>query len=190
MKRFNLICLTILFAAFYLNAKADDVIQASVNKNRVPLNETVVLTVTLTGSNLTEPSIPDIEGLVAYPAGQSQNISIINGQMASSSSFSYILQPKSIGTFTIGPIQVKQGNDIHQTDAIQIEVTKAGVIETKVQNKSGSIPIQSTRASKNLDEELKDSVFAKTLTDKDEAYVGEQITFSYKFYRKVNQSNL
>jgi hypothetical protein len=188
VKKFTFIWLVILFSAFHWNATADDIIQASVNKSRVPLNETAVLTVTLTGSNLTEPSLPDMEGLVAYPAGQSQNISIINGQMATSSSFSYILQPKSVGTFTIGPIQVKQGNDVHQTEAIQIEVTKAGAIETKVQSQTGSAPLQ-TRSSSNTEEELKNSVFAKTQTDKQTAYIGEQVTFSYKFYRKVNLLN-
>jgi hypothetical protein len=188
VKKLILIGLVVLFSVFHWNAAADDIIQASVNKNRVPLNETAVLTVTLTGSNLSEPSLPDMKGLVAYPAGQSQNISIINGQMATSSSFSYILQPKSVGTFTIGPIQVKQGNDIHQTEAIQIEVTKAGAIETKVQSQSSSEPLQ-TRASVNSEEELKNSVFAKTQTDKLAAYTGEQVTFSYKFYRKVNLLN-
>lgn len=178
----------ISFLALDRNAFADDTIQASVNKSRVPLNETAVLTVTLTGSNLTEPILPEMEGLVAYPAGQSQNISIINGQMASSSSYNYILQPKTVGKLTIGPIKAKQGNIVYQTAPIQIEVTKAGTIATKTQNQNSFAPDQ-TRNSGSREDELKKSVFAKTLTDKQTAYVGEQITYSYRFYRKVNLLN-
>ena len=60
-----------------------------------------------------------------YSSGRSQNISIINGKIATSVAFTYILTPRFIGKQTIPPISVFNGREKRLTPEIEVEVVKA-----------------------------------------------------------------
>ena len=81
-------------------------ISASVDKNRVTLNEQLVLRVVVSGdvSDMPNPTLPGLSGFTAYSSGRSQNISIVNGKVSSSISFDYVLVPNSPGTHIIGSV--------------------------------------------------------------------------------------
>ena len=78
--------------------------------------------------------------------------------------YSYILQPKQIGTFTIGPAKLVIRGETYTTKPMEIEVVD-GV---------------------NLGEERQKNVFIKAELSTSEAYVGQQITLDYKVYTTVN----
>ena len=76
---------------------------ASVDKNVVQQGEQFTLTLSLEGStnagNLKLPDMPNF--MVLSGPNQSTNMQWVNGQVSQSVSFSYILQPRDVGKFTI-----------------------------------------------------------------------------------------
>ncbi len=83
-------------------------VTASFDRDTIRFNETVRLSVkTDNEDNSREPSLEPIDELF-HVLGRSsgQNISVVNGQRTISSYWLYELEPKSVGSFTVGPITV------------------------------------------------------------------------------------
>ncbi|MBI4548876.1 MAG: protein BatD [Ignavibacteriae bacterium] len=155
---------------------------ASVDKNRVAMGEQFEITFELTGmgsgKNFRPPSFNDF--LVLSGPNQSTSMQIINGAVSSSISYSYILQPRSEGTFTVGPATIEYGGKQLHTQPVTIEVTK-GVPRPKQQAR------QSEDA--NLMKQIGDNLFMRIMVDKTRIYQGEQLTATYKIYARVNVVN-
>ena len=81
----------------------------------------VTYTLNTSGSNLSSPGFPDFD-LLGGPS-QSTSMSIVNGAMSQSVSFTYYLRAKKEGTFTIKPAKIKvNGVDI-ESNTLTITVT-------------------------------------------------------------------
>lgn len=175
--------LSCMYAGF---CDQDGSIKAVIDRHKFPVNENAILTVTVSGSNLGDPEIQKVDAISIYPSGQSQNITIVNSQMATSASYTYVIQPHSTGTITIPPIQIKQNGSVLMTEAIQLEITKASSVETRKNQSQPERPQQlQDKESSRPGQDLA-YAFSEANVNQRKAYVGEQITFSYKFYRKVN----
>ncbi|MBN1823452.1 MAG: protein BatD [Endomicrobiales bacterium] len=165
-------CLTLSFAA-------DISISASVDKNVVSLDDQLLLEVNVSGSisNIPNPNIPELPNFTAYSSGRSQNISIVNGQMTSSVAFRYALVPKSTGKFTIPPITLNYEGKTYSTSGIPVEVTG-----------QGKAPAQSPAPQTGTDyaaQAAAGKLFVTATLDKAKAYVNEQITYTFRFYRNI-----
>ncbi len=178
----------LLFLSSYIAyCDSEPKIKVDIDRYKFPVNENAILTLTVSGSEVGEPQIPQIDGISIYPSGQSQNITIINGQMQTEASYTYVLQPHTVGKVVIPPIHIKQNGNDTQTDPISLEIIKTSLIETKQQETADSVTQtsiqekESSRPGENLS-----YAFCEANVDKRKAFVGEQITFIYKFYRKVN----
>ncbi|MFQ3676047.1 MAG: BatD family protein, partial [Endomicrobiia bacterium] len=149
-------------------------ISASVDKNVVSLNDQLTLQVVISGNvnNLPNPTLPDLTDFQVYSSGRSQNISIINGQISSTVSFNYILSPRKIGNFTINPVSINYQGKIYQTQPINVQVVQAQQKQLPVQN--------------NVYRGDSRGLFIETVVDKNNVYVNEQITLTFRFYTKVN----
>jgi hypothetical protein len=169
-------CLFIILL-LYSQIFADISISASVDKNVVSLGEQITLQVVVSGdtTNIPQPKIPQIQDFQIYSSGRSQSISIINGQVNSSITFTYILSPNRVGEFEIPPISVEYKGKIYQTEPIKIKVEK-----------SISTPQKTVPQQQNVYQGKKRGVFIETFVDKHTAYVNEQITLTFRFYTKVN----
>ncbi len=172
--------LLLLFSS--ISHSAEISISASVDKNKLSLDDQIVLEVNVSGnvSNIPNPSISDLPNFTVYSSGRSQNISIINGQMSSSVSFHYTLVPKSTGKFTIPPITLSYTNKTYSTSPIEIEVTASGVSQAQatpqgIKPSGGQIP--GTGNIKNI--------FVTASLDRNTAYINEQVVFTFRFYRRV-----
>ncbi len=167
-----------LLLAFLYNLYAQNIsISASVNKNRVSLNEQIVLQVTVSGdvTNLPSPTLPPLDNFTVYSSGRSQSISIINNQISSSITFNYILSPRSVGKFVIEPITITYKNQVYKTEPIEIEVVQAQPVQPQQpQPLPQPAPYTSRQPS--------DLLFLTAEVDKKTAYVGEQITLTIKFF--------
>lgn len=170
---FILIFSAIIF--IYSILPADISISASVDKNVVSLNEQISLQITVSAdtTNIPQPKIPQLADFQVYSSGRSQNISIINGQVNSSVTFSYVLVPKKIGEFEIPPITLEYQGKTFQTQPIKIKVEK----QTSQQQLS---------TEKNIYKGTRKDIFIETFVDKKKAYVNEQITLTFRFYTRVN----
>ena len=88
---------------------------ASVDNTTVGLNDRFQVTFTFEGNdvnNLSNFSPPDFTGfMVLSGPNQSTSMQIINGAVSASLSYSFYLQPKNLGKYTIGRASIQyKGN--------------------------------------------------------------------------------
>ncbi|MDO8603198.1 MAG: BatD family protein [Candidatus Omnitrophota bacterium] len=178
--------LFLLFLSIAVISYAEDItISADADRQEITLDEQVALTVTVSGniSNMPQPDIPDLKGFTSYSSGRSQNLSIINGQISSSVTFTYILVPNNTGDYTVGPFSINYKGKTYSAGAINIKVLP--------RNAQAQAPSQSAvQSSEPMDQtgqpQIGKELFIETYVDKLRAYVNEQITLTFAVYQAVN----
>ena len=112
---------------------------------------------------------------------QSTSMQIINGQMSSSITYSYVLSPQKIGTFTIPPASVSYKGKRYSTKPLTIKIVKG----------SPKAPPKQPVANKNgiNEQEIAKNVFIRAVPNKTTVYQGEQLTVVYKLYTRLNISS-
>ena len=88
-------------------------VTAEVNRTRVTIDETLILTITVSGSDLgdvEEPVLSDMRGfvIIGSTSSSSASFNLINGKLSSSRTvrFIYQLKPRDTGSFVIDASQV------------------------------------------------------------------------------------
>ncbi len=177
MKKISLYILTLFFVTFTFAQDAS--FTASVDKTTVAADEQFGLEFILNGASGGKNfKLPDLSKfMVLSGPNQSTSMQFINGVVSSSVTYSYVLQPKEAGKFTIGEATIESGGKQYKSQPIQITVTK-----------SGTKPKQ--QASGNTDDvQIGDNLFLRAVVDKSRVYQGEQITVTYKIYTRVQVGN-
>lgn len=131
------------------------------------------------GSDFTAPQISDFR--VLGGPNQSTSMQYINGSMTQSISFSFVLEAKEEGEFTIAPGKVKSNGNIITSNELTIRVVKG---QQKSTTQSGGQP--STQQSSGGDSK---DLFARIEVSKRNVYLGEKITASLKIYTRVSIVN-
>ena len=165
---------------------AEDItISADADRQEVTLNDQVTLTITVSGnaSNIPQPNIPDPKGFTAYSSGRSQNLSIINGQVSSSVTFTYILVPNNTGEYTLGPFSINYKGKTYSAGAINIKVLP-GSARTQAPSQQQAEPSQPGERSSQPQHGKE--IFIETYVDKLRSYVNEQITLTFAVYQGVS----
>ena len=112
-----------------VTARGDVTVTASVRRTTVSVNETFALTISVEGAR--SASAPDMttvsEHFSVRSSGSSTNMSMINGRITQSKSFTYVLLPQDIGTFTLGPVRVELGNAEYLSNTIDINIDNNNV---------------------------------------------------------------
>ena len=166
----------ILFLPAFLLAQE---FTASVNETTVADNERFQVSFTFSGSsinNLSKFSPPSFNNfLILSGPSQSTSIQIINGAQSASLTYSFIVQAKSVGTFTIGLASIVQGETTYETKPIKITVVKG---KDKPQQQKNDSQVSYDEIAKN--------VFIRASVDKTKAYKGEQVTVVYKLYTRLS----
>ncbi len=170
----------ILMLAGAVSARADDLtVRARVDRTIASLNDHVTLTIDVEGTmrQVGTPKLPPLDAdFSVYSAGSSTNMSWVNGAMTSSRTWTYRLVPKRAGSFTIGSVEVEFGADVYSTEPIEIEI---------VEGEAPGAPSQPQERPSSGVESAGRDVFITASVDQERAYVGEQVTLSFKFYRAV-----
>lgn len=149
---------------------AEDVsFEATVNANKISLQDMVELTLSVHGAKGDVPniSLPPIEGFDAHFVGPATKFTIINGVSSSEHAFIYDLFPSKVGHYQIPSISATIDGKIYQTSPISIEVV----------DKSSTSPDQAT-------ESLSDKVFMKASIEPKEVYVGQKTPLIIKVFVK------
>jgi hypothetical protein len=161
----------------------DITFEAQVSSNPVSLGDQFQLSFVLSnagmggGKNLKLPNLGSFF-LLSGP-NQSSSMQFINGAVSSSITYTYVLQPKDVGDFTIGPATIEAGGKELSTESMTLQVVKG---QTKQQSKNQ--PAQST-----LPADLSENVFLRTVVDKRKVMQGEQISVAFKLYTRVSIQN-
>ena len=160
---------TLLF--FTATASGQVKVLASINKKVISINETLDFEVTIDGNqNASSPSFEKLQGFkILQGPSTSTQMSFINGRQSKNITFSYILQPKSVGTQTIGPVAVKVGSQKYRTKPIVVEVVKGNGKNTS-SNSDKIVP--------------QDNIFLNLQADKTKVYVNGQIALALTLYYK------
>lgn len=151
---------------------------STVNENRIADNERLQVTFTFEGKdvnklkNFSPPSFKDFR--IFSGPNQSTSMQIINGVVSASLSYSYLLLPNTTGTFSIGSASINYDGENFKTDPISVSVVK-GSAKPKEES-TQSVP----------DAEIAQNLFIRTIVDRNRAYLGEQITVTYKLYTRLN----
>jgi hypothetical protein len=154
---------------------------AAVDRSPVGLGEQFTLSFTLSGSTLgggKNLQLPDLNKFrVMSGPNQSTSMQIINGAVSSAATYNYVLQPKEIGKFTIGPASIEEGGTIHKTQPITLEVVK------------GSPKTNAPPAAADQTVQLGDNLFLRAVVDRSHVTQGEQINLVFKLYTRVSVVN-
>jgi hypothetical protein len=154
---------------------------ASVDNNKVGINDRFQVTFTFSGTdinglkNFSPPSFQNF--MILSGPNQSSNMEIINSTVSASQSFSYYLQAKATGKFTIGSASISSNGKDYKTNPIAIEVVSGSTKPNNSSNAQG--PIISNK-------DIEDNLFVRAAADKQKVYIGEPVTVTYKLYTRLN----
>ncbi|MGP8152908.1 MAG: BatD family protein [Smithella sp.] len=196
---------TILFIGFALCMyncafAADSTFNGSVDKTTVALDDIVQYNLTISGNSagsVPNPELPKFSNLSVVSQSQSSNFSIINGQMSSSKSFTYALQPEKTGQAHIGPASITISGKTYTIDPINITVVKAEGRKTQPKSQAGMrsrFPgilddfdeFFNSHLQHSQPQMVKDPVKAELKASQTTVYVNQQIMLTFTFYRKPN----
>lgn len=164
-----------------------EVITAQVDRHSLTTDETLILTVTIrtSDSNPPQPDLPPLDGFDIIASGRGNQVSIINGVYSVQTINQYRLAPNREGDLLIAPIGVTIGGHVYQTDPIFIHVSQG---QQAIQKPSP--PAQSAPSNQGLSAAPVDLIgqdlHVESFVDKDQPFIGEQVIYTFRFYRAVN----
>lgn len=176
--RRSIILISLILAAHVVRAQ-DAQFSCGVDRTEVPLGEQFQVTYTLSGGSLKQYRdfrAPDMNRNFMTLAGPStsQQMQIINGRVSSSISWTYVLQPRETGTFTVPSASITYDGSTLKTNTVSIKVTKA------IPNTGGA-----QKQERAPDVDLGDNLFIRAIPTKTDVYIGEPLTVTYKLYSRV-----
>ncbi|MBM2815787.1 MAG: hypothetical protein HW421_2549 [Ignavibacteria bacterium] len=153
---------------------------ASVNQSSIAPGENIQLTfsINVEAKNF---KAPDFKGFsVLSGPNQSQNISIVNGQMSRTLSFVFVLQAGNPGKYTIGAASITVGSSVLHTNPITINVEKG----TSGKSQGGNQQNTGQKAeSEQANELIRKHLFIRLSVSKQSVHQSEQLFCSYKIYQ-------
>jgi len=163
------------FLLIALTTKASSTsVQGTLSPEKVYLGQSARLVLTIQDPGMRTPKIqiPEVDGLEIQESGSSREMKIIQGQMSSALSFTYLVRPERTGRFDIGPVKVQGGGKEHVTGPFLLEVLAAS--QSLVQ------PDQRPQ------ETLADHLFIRAEVSKTKVYVQEPIAYEFSFWHRLS----
>jgi len=212
MKRIAIGIILLVACVYSLAASASPEIEAAVDKRILTTDDTLQLKVTVRGGvDMTTPDMPSKGNFQVVGRSVSTSIEIVNGEMSSTKHFIYTLAPVKAGDFTIGPIKVFIEGQEYSAGPLAVKVTEGRAPNTY--QTQGPVPgnqgFPNSPFGRNpfagdpdwpFDDENQPppqvpqpqshgdgrDTFVTVDTDKKDAYVGEQIIYTFRFYSAVS----
>lgn len=156
--------------------------EASVSRSDLSLKERFTYKLEIRGER--QLNLPDVEVsefndfyIVGGPS-QSTNFSYFNGEISSSATYTWVLEPKKNGSFKIEAATLRYRGMTYKSESISINVSSS---------RGRKNPI--TAQGLNQKGGKKKSTFLVASIDKDKVYKGEQVTVTYRIYTRVRLVN-
>lgn len=158
-----------IFFMWALPTAADDIqVSASVDNSEITLEDSLLLSIRVQGvMRAPSPELPNLQDFKVRTQKSNTSLSIINGKKASSFTFNYLLTPKKLGKFTIGPVKFKIDGNPYITAPIQVIV--------KEQTRT-FLPAT--------------NVFAEADVSHHQLFVNEQVILTVRLLRSVEVRNI
>jgi len=157
-------------------------VTASVDRTTLVVNEQLILTIEISGSDANKvkaPAVPDLGENLRYlgSGGTSQSIQIINNKMSVTKTYTFYFMAAKAGTVKIPPIEVQYKGKTFASSPITITITKA---TAQAQQKQTS-PRSSVTVPKGDNSEL----FLRAIVNKKRVYQNEPVIVTYRIYTRV-----
>ncbi len=175
--KFPIFILGILASLFFVQSlsfsKEEIDFEATVDRATMELGSYLTLTLTIKGVQGAAPiELPSIEGFQSRYVGPATRISIINGQVSHTISFTYNLYPVKTGKFQIPAITTTVDGKNLSSQPIEIEVVDAGKLPPSPDSgEGGADPVS-----------LKDKIFIIMGAEKRDYYLNEKIPLTIKLF--------
>lgn len=190
-------------------------VYATVSDNEVSVGQTLAYNIiieNMEGGSSGNPRLPDIKGfrLLNTQTGTEARSEFVNGKftLVKKQIYTYFLAPEAPGTYTLGAAEVVVGGQTYRTQSISIKVL-GGNAPQRAQSRDQVVDEQDSydpfeEADKIFDQLLKRSLpqaqqdlkinpdeafFVRVEVDKNQAYVGEQVTATWYLYTRNNLTN-
>ncbi len=190
----------LLLALTYTAAVAGDLqFSAGVDRTEVGLGERLVLTVTVTGTNIgrvPKPQLPQLDDFdnLGGSSSQSTNIAFAGGRLTQQQTISHIyhLLPKKLGELTIGPVRMEFKGETYLTQPIAVNVVKESRLPppTSRRRPDPFDPFRSPQPQPGAGGAVKENVHLGATASRTSVFQGEQVTVGYTFYTRLNLGDL
>ncbi len=174
--------LKIIFIAALLNVSVfSQSFTASVNNTTVGQNDQFQVSFTFSGTslngikNFNPPAFNNF--MILSGPNQSTSMQIINSSVSASMTYSYYMQPKNMGKFTIGSASINYNGKEFKSNPLSITVVKGAPKQQTQQQQQASTTVSNKEIGENL--------FIRAIADRDKVYMGEQVTVTYKLYTRL-----
>ncbi|MBM3326832.1 MAG: protein BatD [Calditrichaeota bacterium] len=171
-------------------------LSADVDNPNPNLGERVTYTITLTSASTSAPDIipPDFDGFdIVMGPSSSTSIQMVNANITTAKTLTYILRPNRSGSLTIPPAQVKY-KGVKQSNSVTVVVGQP--TSSQEEPDDAQSPKSSRRQTSRPNEALPRSdrgelpdVFVSVSADKTTLYKLDMALVTYKLYLRVNVSN-
>jgi hypothetical protein len=131
---------------------------ASLDRDTITLGESATLSLAFEGGSPKNVPMPDVPGLRIISTGNSQNLSIVNGQMSSTVTVTYSIAPGRPGEFIIPSLTADVNGQATSSQPLKLTVLKADAPSAAAVNSGSEI------------------VFMKLLLPEKHVYVGQMLT--------------
>lgn len=170
MFHFRIIAISLFTLLLPLSANAGISVRLSIDRTELTLVDSVRLVVSVSGTQSTEskPVIHGLEEFTVSQGGTSSRLEIINGQVNAEIEHTYFIQPQRVGSFQIGPAEVKVEGTSLKSNTATLKVVKAA---------------QALSADRG-------PLFLAASLSSNKVYLEEQVIYTLKLHRSIKVSDV
>jgi len=135
----RLLILIGLFSAFLLTAQNNPVFKVEISTDSVLMDNYFEVKFILENADSRQFTPPSFEGFqVLAGPNTSSSMSLVNGDMSQSISYSYYLKPKDIGNYYIPPASIEIDGQVLESEPIEVTIhpNPDGIIQTPPRRKN------------------------------------------------------
>ncbi len=169
-------------------ASSAQTVTGTVSSSTIGTEETVSYTLEISGtdgSDIVPPSPPEAEGLVlvSTSASRGTNISITNGRVSRSVSYTWHYRPEQEGAARILEVNITVGNQTYRASSVSITVVPQSQRPRRPQRRSpfGSL-FDDPVPNQPPPEITERDIFIRARQSSRDAYMNEQVTLDYQLY--------
>ncbi|MFH1553220.1 MAG: BatD family protein [Candidatus Omnitrophota bacterium] len=153
--------------------------EATLERGNVSVGNPIYLYLSFYGSqNVDRPDIPSVDGLKIKYVGPTSKMSVVNGQVSQSITYTYLVIPLKKGEFEIGPFFTAFQGQMYKADAVTLSVSDTPGQVTR----SGPVFASAARQEATKAPYVDDNIFLVIKIEKRRLYVNEVVPVTVKLY--------
>jgi BatD DUF11 like domain len=176
---------------------AADSVRSEVDARRVGVDDTIELNVIVEGQLVEEVPLPPLTNVkVVSGPSVSQQVSIMNGQITQSRTWTWVLKPGAAGKAEVGPVRARFAGGEQTAPAIPIEVLAGSVKPARPSRRSpfgdpfgGLDPFEGMRGRRG-GPAAEPHIALEAKANRTSLHVGEPLLLTYYLYTQISPRDL